>query len=258
VFMSPAPMVGTFHAAGRSSGYRYLRPLPKWMANRLAVRCAVSQDAADLARQHLGGTYELVFNGIEVERFASATPAPSDGPAIFFLGRHEPRKGLRTLLEAMAFLPPELTLWVGSDGPETDELRAQFPDPRVQWLGRLTDIEKAERMRGAAVACFPSLRGESFGVVLLEAMAAGVPVVASDLPGYRNVARPDVEALMVPPGDATALAAALKRVLEDPSLATNLRQAGDARAAHFSMAALATRYVGIYQEALSRRSGRRA
>ncbi|MCU1346965.1 MAG: pimA, partial [Acidimicrobiia bacterium] len=223
----------------------------------LAVRCAVSSDAADLARQHLGGPYELVFNGIEIERFATATPSASDGPAVFFLGRHEPRKGLRTLLEAMAFLPEDVALWIGSDGPETEELRAEFPDPRFQWLGRLTDLEKAERMRGASVACFPSLRGESFGVVLLEAMAAGVPVVASDLPGYRNVARPDNEALMVPPGDPTSLAAALKRVLEDPSLAASLRSAGDARAAHFSMASLATRYLGIYEQALWQRGAPR-
>jgi len=253
VVLNPAPMVGTFHAAGRSSGYRYLKPLPKLMAGRLVTRCAVSADAAALAREYLGGTYELVFNGIEVERFASATPVPSGGPAVFFLGRHEPRKGLRTLLEAMAFLPEDVKLWVGSDGPETAELRAQFPDPRFEWLGRLTDGEKAARMRGASVACFPSLRGESFGVVLLEAMAAGAPVVASDLPGYRNVARPDVEALMVPPGDATSLAAALKRVLEDASLAAGLRRAGDARASHFSMSALAHRYVEIYEEAVSRR-----
>jgi phosphatidyl-myo-inositol alpha-mannosyltransferase len=157
----------------------------------------------------------------------------------------------------MAYLPSDVTLWVGSDGPETDELKADFPDPRFNWLGRLTDMEKAERMRGASVACFPSLRGESFGVVLLEAMAAGVPVVASDLPGYRNVARPDLEALMVPPGDASALAAALKRVLEDASLAASLRRAGDARAAHFSMASLANRYLEIYDRALSVRGASR-
>jgi glycosyltransferase involved in cell wall biosynthesis len=87
-------------------------------------------------------------------------------------------------------------------------------DPRVVWLGRIDDEERNRRMRGADAFCAPSLRGESFGVVLLEAMAARTPVVASDLPGYANVARPGREGLLVPPGDADALGAALRTVLE--------------------------------------------
>jgi phosphatidylinositol alpha-mannosyltransferase len=96
------------------------------------------------------------------------------------------------------------------------------------------------------VFCAPSLRGESFGVVLLEAMAASTPIVASDLPGYRNVANDDVHAVLVPPGDAKALAAALCRVLEDGSLRRRLVDAGDARANEFSMDRLAERYVELY------------
>ncbi len=170
---STSPMVGTFHAAGDSAAYRWLVPLTRWVAKRLTERCAVSEDARKLAQESLGGEYRLLYNGIETDLYTKASPTPSDRPTIFFIGRHEPRKGLDVLLEAMAYLPAETRLWVGSDGPDTVALKARFAgDVRVEWLGRLTDAEKASRMQGADVFCAPSLRGESFGVVLLEAMAA--------------------------------------------------------------------------------------
>ncbi len=184
-----------------------------------------------LAQESLGGEYRLLYNGIETDLYAKASPAPTDRPTIFFIGRHEPRKGLDVLLDAMGKLPADVRLWVASDGPDTAALKAQHAgDTRIEWLGRITDAEKAARMKGADVFCAPSLRGESFGVVLLEAMAACTPVVASDLPGYRNVAIADRDALLVPPGDPAALASALQRVLGDPALATRLAEAGDVRA----------------------------
>jgi phosphatidylinositol alpha-mannosyltransferase len=120
----------------------------------------------------------------------------------------------------------------------------------VEWLGRVSDAEKARRLRGATIYCAPSLRGESFGVVLLEAMAAGVASVASDIPGYRAVARPDQEALIVPPGDVDALRAALTRLLDDAGLRADLVAAGKLRAAELSMARLAERMVPIYERAI--------
>jgi phosphatidylinositol alpha-mannosyltransferase len=247
--MAGSPLLGTFHAAGTSASYRYAGGPLRWLAGRLDRRCAVSEDARRLAGEHLGGEYELVFNGIEIERFAKATPEPTEGPTILFLGRHEPRKGLAVLLEAMAELPADVRLWVASDGPETARLRAEAADdPRVSWLGRLGDEEKARRLRGADVFCAPSLHGESFGVVLLEAMAASTPIVASDLPGYRNVARPGVEALLVPPGDARALAGALRDVLTSTRRAGELVAAGDARAEELSMDHLAERYLDLYAD----------
>ena len=120
-----APMVGTFHAAGGSAAYKWLRPGTRYAARRLSLRCAVSEDARCMAQHALGGEYVLVHNGIDVARFAKATPWPTEGPTIFFVGRHEPRKGLSVLLEAMSSLPPEVRLWVGGDGPETDVLRAR-------------------------------------------------------------------------------------------------------------------------------------
>jgi phosphatidylinositol alpha-mannosyltransferase len=248
------PLVGTFHAAGESASYRWLGPLVRWGANKLDLRCAVSADARAMAVKGLGGQYELTFNGVELEPYAKATPWVTDRPTILFLGRHEPRKGLAVLLEAMAELPPDVRLWVAGDGPETESLRRRVAgDVRVEWLGRVTDEEKAARLRGADVFCAPSLGGESFGVVLLEAMAAHTPVVASDLPGYANVARAGLDALLVPPGDAPALAAALRRVLTEPGTAASLVASGEGRAAEFSMDRLAEIYVGLYERVLGRR-----
>jgi phosphatidyl-myo-inositol alpha-mannosyltransferase len=202
-----------------------------------------------MARETLGGEYTLLFNGIEIERYAKATPWPTDGRTIFFVGRHEPRKGLAVLLDAMRDLPPDVRLWVGGEGPETEELRARSAgDPRIEWVGQVDEVEKARRLRAADVFCAPSLRGESFGVVLLEAMAAQTPIVASELPCYANVARAGRDALMVPPGDARALAQALRRVLHDePSLGEELAASGESRAAEFSMERLAERYIELYE-----------
>lgn len=246
-----APLVGTFHAAGVSFAYKWLKPGPRLLAQRLDHRCAVSEDARRLAASSIGGEYTMVFNGVELDHFARAEPWPTEGPTILFVGRHEPRKGLEVLLHAFADLPPDVRLWVGSDGPETDRLRAEFAgDPRIEWLGRISDDEKAARLRGADVFCAPSLRGESFGVVLLEAMAAGCAIVASELPGYANVARAGQDALLVPPGDVAALTRALQRALDEPGTAAAIVASGTERAAGFSMDHLAERYVAIYRSVL--------
>ena len=203
-----------------------------------------------MASTALGGEYTVLFNGIEVERFAKATPWPTDGPTVFFCGRHEPRKGLAVLLDAMKRLPADVRLWVGSDGPDTAALRAATAgDDRIEWLGRLDEDEKARRLRGADVFCCPSLRGESFGVVLLEGMAAQhAGGRQSDLPGYRNVGRAGADVLLVPPGDPAALASALTRVLGDSSLAAELVASGEQRADEYSMDNLAERYARLYEQ----------
>jgi phosphatidylinositol alpha-mannosyltransferase len=248
------PLVGTFHAAGEIGAYRWLNPIVRWLAGKLDLRCAVSADAMAMAHHHVGGEYELVFNGVELEPYASVVPWPKEEPTVFFLGRHEPRKGLAVLLEAMGELPAGVRLWVGSDGPETEALRRKVAgDVRIEWLGRLTDREKMERLKAADVFCAPSLHGESFGVVLIEAMAASTAVVASDLPGYANVARAGRDALLVPPGDAGALAAALRQVLTDPALSARLVASGEQRASEFSMTRLAETYVGLYERVAARR-----
>ena len=249
LFLRSAPIVGTWHAAGGSKAY--LTPGVKWLATRMNIRTAVSQDARDMAHEALGGSYEIVFNGIEVDNFVNAAPTKCDGPTIAYVGRHEPRKGLEVLLEAMASLPQNVTLWIMSDGPQTEELRSKYAgDQRLQWLGEVNDEEKMERIKGADVFCAPSLRGESFGIVLLEAMAAGTPVVASDLPGYRNVAAKGDEAYLVPPGDVKALSVGLLKVIENRELAALLCEAGSKRVSELSMNRLARTYVDIYERAI--------
>jgi len=151
------------------------------------------------------------------------------------------------LLQAFRKLDDDVRLWVGSTGPDTVRLRSQFGnDDRIEWLGRLTDADKVARLRGADVFCAPSLYGESFGVVLIEAMAAETPIVASGIDGYRNVATDEVDALLVEPGDVDALAEALQRILTEPGLPALLRKAGAHRAEDFSMTALAEHYADIY------------
>ncbi|MEA3020130.1 MAG: phosphatidyl-myo-inositol alpha-mannosyltransferase [Actinomycetota bacterium] len=247
--MKPAPLIATFHAAGASAAYRIGGFALKILTNRLDLRCAVSEDAVALVGHYFGGEYEPVFNGIEVDRFAKASPLPEceEGPTVLFVGRHEERKGLAVLLDALDRLPTGSRIWVGGEGPQTNELRARVAgDPRVEWLGRIDDEEKCRRLRSADVFCAPSLHGESFGVVLLEAMAAGVPIVASDLPGYAKVGRQGREALLVTPGDACMLGDALARVLTDASLARSLVEGGRARADELSMDHLAELYLEKY------------
>ncbi len=248
MFFKTAPLVGTFHAAGSSKAYTWFSPGVKWLSKKLDLRLAVSEDAERMARSALGGTYTVLFNGVELETFSKATAWPTEGPTVFFIGRHEPRKGLAVLLEAMTDLPAHVRLWIAGDGPETAMLAQRVAgDARIEWLGRISDEEKAARLRAADVFCAPSLHGESFGVVLLEAMAADTPIVASDLPGYSNVARLGRDALLVPPGDSTQLAEGLRRLLTDASLAAQLVASGSQRAQELSMERLAERHLALYR-----------
>lgn len=258
------PLVATFHRSGSSVLYTLLSPVTRRLAGRLAVRCAVSAAAAATASAALGGTFEVLFNGIEVDRFAGIEPWPVEGPTALFLGRHEERKGLAVLLEAWEQIigadagagvaastggrPP--ALWVAGDGPETARLRHRHPESdSVRWLGVLGEAEKIRRLVAADVLAAPALGGESFGMVLLEAMAARTVVVASDIDGYRDAA--GGRAVLAAPGDPVALARALRGVL-DGDLAGGgagreaWLEAGAGRADEWSMAELAERYEQLY------------
>ncbi len=248
VVLHRAPTVGTFHAAGSSSSYRLLNPLLRRLIKRIDHGVVVSKDALALVQAHFGVDYEVLFNAVEIKVIRSIPPIPTARRTVFFCGRHEERKGLRILIDAFETMPADVDLLIASDGPDTAELmRHTAHDPRVHWLGRITDREKFARLRGADVFCAPSLGGESFGIVLIEAMAAGTTVVASDLPGYRNVATDGEDALLTAPGSVGDLAGALRRVLDDDALAAGLRRTGSARAEQFAMTALADRYVEIYE-----------
>jgi phosphatidylinositol alpha-mannosyltransferase len=245
------PIVATFHASGELA-HQWTRPALRSLMSRVTVRAVVSEAARDTAVTNWNGdpeSYVVLWNGIELDRFERATPTSTDRPAVLFANRHEPRKGLAILLDAWQELDRDAVLWVASTGPQTAELQARgIAD--VEWIGSITDRELAERMRGATIFCAPSVGGESFGVVLLEAMAAGTVIVASDIDGYRNVARGGREAVLVAPGDPVALRSALRSLVDEPARGRALVAAGRARAEEFSMARLAQRYVELYERAL--------
>jgi phosphatidylinositol alpha-mannosyltransferase len=251
------PVVATFHRSGGSAWYRALGPLTRMIGKRLAARVAVSEAARETITPAMGEC-EVLFNGLELDRFTRADPVPTDRPTVLFLGRHEARKGLAVLLEAFARVRSEATLWVGGDGPATAALRARHPQSdRVRWLGLLSETEVASHLAGAHILCAPSLYGESFGMVLLESMAARCAVVASDIPGYRAAAAG--HASLVAPGDAGALAVALEEAIADADSGRGRSSpasldAAVATARACSMERLADRYLEIYRRVTAARS----
>mgnify|MGYP001825322203 CR=1 FL=1 len=252
----PRPLVGTFHAAGDQPAYRWLGRSFRLLSRRLDARAAVSETAAAPVRRYLGGTYEVLFNGIDARRFDRGGPARVEPPVVLFIGRDEPRKGLAVLLDALPLLPSELTVWVA--GPRTDNghlRRRHGADPRICWFGELTESEKIDRLRAASVVCIPSLQAESFGVVLLEAMAAGTPIVASDLPAYRSVTDGGRAAQLFTAADPAALADGVRRVLRDHDVANAQRAVGFEITERYSMRSLAEHYLAIYNRTITRAEG---
>jgi len=255
VVSAPVPMVGTYHRSGVSRWVPVLKPLVYLVGSRLQVRVAVSEAARETALRSSKGTYEVLFNGVDMERFIGARPVQSDRPTVLFLGRHETRKGLGVLLDAFSMLERPAVLWVAGNGPQSEVQRRRHPESdRVNWLGTLGDREVDERLLGADVLCAPSLRGESFGMVVLEGMAARCAVVASDLPGYRSAA--GGHAVLVPPGDVTALSRALGVALADAAegsgqSSVDALKAAQAHAQGWSMESLAERYVDVYERAIA-------
>jgi phosphatidylinositol alpha-mannosyltransferase len=242
------PVVGTFHRSGPSAWHRGLGPLARWATTRLTVRCAVSPAAAETTGSK---DVEVLFNGVDVERFVKASPWPTERPTIMFLGRHEGRKGLELLLGAFVEMPGEAVLWIGGDGPESKRLRATFPESsRICWLGVLSEEEVTSRLRGAHVLCAPSLYGESFGVVLLEGMAARCSVVASALDGHRAAANGQAHFFRV--GDQSALCRSLVDALSDACARSPTRKATLEKAFTYastlSIDHLAERYESIYAD----------
>ena len=227
--MHPAPTVGTFHAAGDSTSYRLANRSLNWLAGRLDLRVAVSDDARELAERYFGGTYDMLFNGVEVERYrVAAIGAARPGPTIMFCGRHEPRKGLDVLLNALAELPVGRPLLGGlgrpGDGRAAGPLRRR-PPHRVAGPAHRRREDRPSGLRRR----------------VLRAVAAGRVVRRGPDRGHgRRHARswpptcpatgewpaPRCDALLTPPGDTAALATALKRVLEDAELGRALARQG--------------------------------
>src|SRR6185369_5553241 len=236
--------IATFHAyAGFSPSYEVGSRVMKDHAARLHGRIAVSAAARHFIDRFFPGDYKIIPNGVDIPRFAGAVPLArwQDGtPNVLFVGRHEPRKGLLDLLKAHRILRRtgyENRLLVVGSGPQEREAR-RYVAVRglkgVEFLGKVSDAEKAQLYRTADVFVSPATGGESFGIVLLEAMAAGTAIVCSDIHGYKGVVRRDREGLLVPPRDKKALAGALARVLGDDTLRESMAESGMKRAQEFS------------------------
>ena len=268
---SRAANVGTFHASWeRSRLYAVGRPLLEHAARRLHGRIAVSEAARHYVDRYFPGDYTIVPNGVDTTCFRpDLAPLPAmagagdDAPRVLFVGRLEKRKGLGYLLHAFVTVRRELPLArlfiAGAYGePEQQHYKQLAHDlglEGVVFLGRLSRSDLARAYASADVFCAPSIAGESFGIVLIEAMAAGAPVVCSDIDGYREVARHNTDAVLVPPRDPDALAAALVRLLRDGALRTQLSEAGLRRAAEFDWASVTARVEAFYLETVAVAAG---
>jgi phosphatidyl-myo-inositol alpha-mannosyltransferase len=244
------PAVGTFHAAARSSLlYRICRPALIRVMDRLAARTAVSEAAGRLVARYFPGELLLTPNGVDVRRFAEAAPTErGGGPHVLFLGRLEPRKGADVLIRAMALLgDTRASLLVAGDGRLRSRLQALATDlgVAVRFLGAVSEDEKVRLLRSCDLYCAPNLGGESFGIVLVEAMAAGCPIVCSDLEEFKVVAGD--AAIFSPVGRSAPLAEALRSVLSDPERARNMRKSSTARASIYDWSRLVTGVEAIYE-----------
>jgi phosphatidylinositol alpha-mannosyltransferase len=256
-----APVVGTFHAAGGDSRLfrAFRRPLTRhW--RRLAGRIAVSTSARAFVHRHFPGDYRLIPNGVDVRRFhPDVPPRPelADGRLnVLFVGRLDPRKGLPVLLDAFPAVRravPEARLLVVGDSflrPWLERRVEARERAHVHFAGAVPAADLPGWYASAHAVVSPALRNESFGIVLLEAMAAGRPVIASDIPGYRSVVADGDDGVLVPPGDRSALAAAIAGLLRDPARRLALSARGRARAEAFSWASVAARLEAYYREVL--------
>jgi phosphatidylinositol alpha-mannosyltransferase len=252
-----APLVATFHCYSENVFSNNLANVfgARRRLNRLHVRIAVSQAAAWTGRRFYGGTYRIIPNGVDVPEAAPALPAVDPAaPAplrIAFIGQAVERKGLPVLLRAFEALREHVPASLDVIGVDGEQLAPLMLDPRdVVAHGKCSDEEKQRVLAEADVLCAPSLGGESFGMVLTEAFAAGTPVVASDIAGYRDVVEHGVNGLLVPRGDATALAEELRDLALDPARRARLAAAAAEAAPRYAWPRVAAEVLASYAAAI--------
>ncbi len=242
--LSTSVNIGTFHAfGGLSISYEFGKRMLGHYAAKLHGRIAVSPAARHFISRYFPGEYKIVPNGVEPARYQRAVPIARyrDGVLnILFVGRMEPRKGLIHLLRAFRKLQLEgvhARLLIVGSGPGDREARRYVLTRQlenVEFLGRVSESQKAQLFKTADIYVSPATGRESFGIVLLEAMSAGAPIICSDIHGYRGVVRRERDGILVEPGSADALAAAIRRLADDPELRAKLSRAGEERAQLFT------------------------
>ena len=254
--------IATFHAyAGWSLAYEFGRRVLGSYGRRLHGRIAVSAAARHFADRYFPGDYKVIPNGVDIARFEGAEPIERwrDGTRnIFFVGRLENRKGVMDLLKAYRLLRKagcDCRLLLAGAGPLEKQVRRYLLTRRtggVELLGRISDTEKARLFATADVFVAPATGRESFGIVLLEAMAAGRAIVASDIHGYRSVVRRGEQGLLVPPQDPRALAEALARILSDDALRERMGESGRERVRQFSWENVTAKVEAYYEFVIRR------
>jgi phosphatidyl-myo-inositol alpha-mannosyltransferase len=256
-WVADGPIVATMHAAmPRSRALHAAQPILASALEKISGRIAVAEAARSTLVEHLGGDAVLIPNGLHVSRYEKAEPLPGfpgQGGTLGFLGRmDEARKGLDFLLAAftlMAAERPDLRLLIAGRG-DPDEVYAQVPRSlrdRVVLLGQVSDADRIRMLHSVDVFCAPNTGGESFGYVLVEAMASGAPIVASDLDAFRQVLRGGEAGELFPTGDARGLAAAAGRLLDDPARRASLAAAAASAVREFDWSVVARDVVRVYQ-----------
>jgi phosphatidyl-myo-inositol alpha-mannosyltransferase len=251
------PIVATVHTANQRSRVMHAAtPILEYVGEKISARIAVSEAARTTLVEHLGGDAVLIPNGVSVRRYEKSDPLPGwpgPGGALGFLGRmDEPRKGLSVLLAAFAILGPQrpgLRLLIAGPG-DTGEVMEKVPPAlrdRVVLLGQVSEEDKVRVYHSVDVFCAPNTGGESFGIVLAEAMAAGAPIVASDLDAFRMVLHGGEAGELFATGDADGLAQAAARLLDDPARRAELSAAARRAVRAFDWPAVAREVVQVYE-----------
>ena len=265
-WVADGPIVATFHTAiPRSRLIHATAPALQTALEKISGRIAVSEAARTTLVEHMGGDAVLIPNGVTVRRYEKANPLPGwpgPGGALGFLGRmDEPRKGLDVLLRAFEQLAaerPRLRLLIAGPG-DADDVTGRVPPPlreRVVLLGQVSEEDKARVYHSVDVFCAPNTGGESFGIVLAEAMAAGAPIVASDLDAFRQVLRGGRAGELFATGDPADLAAAAGRLLDDPPLRARLSAAASEAVRVYDWPVVARDVVKVYQAVVPAAAGK--
>lgn len=252
------PVVGTFHANNEGAlGYRLFRSFLDNYLDKLDARIAVSAAAVRTISRHFGGEYTIIPNGVDIERFSITAPARDEETfTILFVGRLEPRKGAKFLLRAMPRIlreVPRARLVVVGSGPMSGYYRSHLPNnvaDRVVFAGRVSGEALTRYYAEADVFCSPATGGESFGIVLIEAMAAGAAVVASDIAGYRDVVKDGVTGLLVRRGDPDSIAEGLIRLARDGELRQRLTESAGREVRQYSWDRVTGRILDVYESVL--------